>query len=344
VEIRFCNDCGKRITESEPADGVKQLCVTCLANAKALQAPVSAPISPEKNTAVLSRRSTAQIRPARPTERVGSGLSPATRKPVIGTAVAIAITVGALLGVVGFFLISGSPNEKEKDKETRGNEKSVAKTEPPAPRQQPVAAPLPTPAPPTQPAAPLPSVMRSSEPAAGAAHELTPKEAYELRLKRGEIKPAATPDTPVAEKDIPASNEAWKDLFNGKDMDGFRILIGNWKVEDGALTATPSGSNSRLQTTAEYGDFELKFKVQMVGYSELQLREYNQVYAIQGANVWKEVSVKAFGLTTTATMDGVALSQVADAAKTGTTGVIGFYASKGSAMKIKDISLRPLKR
>ena len=353
VEIRFCDDCGKRITDAElAAGGERQLCGTCLANARALEAPVTAPVSSVRNTAVLSKRSTAQIRPARPTERVGSGLTPATRTPFISPAVAVAIAAGVMLGVFGFFAISGSKDEK-----------IAAKADAPTVRPPVVAAPVvvSTPAPATHerpkgaqgeaPAAttPLPSVMRSndSQPAAPAVHELSPKEEYELRVKRGEIKPAAPAANPDAPKEIPASTDEWKEIFNGKDLTGFHTVNGNWKVEDGALTSVASGDRSRIQTDAQYGDFELKFKFMMVvgRYAELQLREYSQVYPLNvGSGVWREVTVKAFGLTTTATMDGVQLSMVTDCSNSAANGVLGFYTQKGGSIKLKEISLRPIRK
>ena len=260
----------------------------------------------------------------------------------------MAIGAGALVGALGFYALVSSSNETP-----RANEKSVAKAETPplpAPRQ-PVQSslppvPIPVPAAPAE-AAPLPGLMRSSE-STGDAHELTPKEEYELKLKRGEIKPAAAPAAnPVAVKEIPASDqvwEAWKDIFNGKDLTGLHILHGTWTVEDGALTATPSGDFSRIKTNDQFGDFELKYKLMMVKgrHSEVQLREYSQVYDIEmESGVWKEVSVKAIGGSTSATMDGTALNLDPESANATNNDVICFYIPKGGSVKIKDISLRP---
>ena len=81
---------------------------------------------------------------------------------------------------------------------------------------------------------------------------------------------------------------AWTSLFNGKNLDGWivkcrqddRDKIGYWKVVDGTITAeTPSGSKHNyiwLLTEKEYGDFELRLKVQTyastTGNSGIQVR------------------------------------------------------------------------
>lgn len=71
---------------------------------------------------------------------------------------------------------------------------------------------------------------------------------------------------------------AWEDLFNGKDLTGWKQLNGKAKysVKDGVITGTtvPKEPNSFLATEKEYGDFilELEFKVDSPMNSGIQIR------------------------------------------------------------------------
>ena len=95
----------------------------------------------------------------------------------------------------------------------------------------------------------------------------------------------------VALLSLSTSNTAladeWIDLFNGRDLDGWRVKCrpqdkskDYWKAEDGAITATvPQGSKHHyiwLMTEREFDDFELELKVQTfadtTGNSGVQVR------------------------------------------------------------------------
>lgn len=54
-------------------------------------------------------------------------------------------------------------------------------------------------------------------------------------------------------------------LFNGKDLTGWEGNLELWSVKDGALVGMSPGlkENHFLATTAEYGDFELRFEVKL---------------------------------------------------------------------------------
>jgi len=85
-----------------------------------------------------------------------------------------------------------------------------------------------------------------------------------------------------------AEDGDWTSIFNGKDLDGWVVKCrpndkdkrDYWKVVDGAITAqTPPNSNHHyiwLLTEREYGDFELRLKVQTTagttGNSGIQVR------------------------------------------------------------------------
>ena len=76
---------------------------------------------------------------------------------------------------------------------------------------------------------------------------------------------------------LPAVEDGFEPLFNGKDLSGWEGDTLLWFVEDGELVGkTPGiGYNDFLATTAEYGDFILRFQVRLVddvGNSGVQFR------------------------------------------------------------------------
>lgn len=64
-----------------------------------------------------------------------------------------------------------------------------------------------------------------------------------------------------------AKNDQWQELFNGRDLTGWKQINGTAKYEvvDGTIVGTTvEGSpNSFLCTTKNYGDFELEFEVKV---------------------------------------------------------------------------------
>ena len=58
-------------------------------------------------------------------------------------------------------------------------------------------------------------------------------------------------------------------FFNGKDLTGWKGLPERWSVRDGAIVGSsrPNGmkGNTFLCSTRQYGDFELRFKVRLIG-------------------------------------------------------------------------------
>ena len=90
------------------------------------------------------------------------------------------------------------------------------------------------------------------------------------------------------ERPTKAARHGWTSLFNGKNLDGWVVKClpqdndkrGYWKVVDGTITAeTPPDSKHNyiwLLTEKEYGDFELRMKVQTyassTGNSGIQVR------------------------------------------------------------------------
>ncbi|MFY0685529.1 MAG: DUF1080 domain-containing protein [Cyclobacteriaceae bacterium] len=73
--------------------------------------------------------------------------------------------------------------------------------------------------------------------------------------------------------EVLSDEHSWQSLFNGKNLAGWEIRCTDpdrdkefWKVEDGAIFCNSEGSTEHqyiwLQTTDEYGDFELRLKYQ----------------------------------------------------------------------------------
>ena len=55
--------------------------------------------------------------------------------------------------------------------------------------------------------------------------------------------------------------EGWLTLFNGTDLSGWSVLgDGNWRVDDGALTADESTEASFLVSDRSFGDFDLELE------------------------------------------------------------------------------------
>jgi hypothetical protein len=88
------------------------------------------------------------------------------------------------------------------------------------------------------------------------------------------------PGLRAADKDAP---DGFEKLFNGKDLDGWKVNEGGkiekWGAEDGILF-TRGGGGGWLMTEKEYADFELRleFKVPKAGNSGVALRS-----ALKGA-------------------------------------------------------------
>ena len=63
-----------------------------------------------------------------------------------------------------------------------------------------------------------------------------------------------------AEK-ISTEDAGWKDLFNGTDLSGWKVIGHNgWSVANGILTGDTTSQQGSLMSDSEYGDFELKLE------------------------------------------------------------------------------------
>lgn len=141
---------------------------------------------------------------------------------------------------------------------------------------------------------------------------------------------------------------AAKDLLNGKDLSGWTASKGTWAVDDGVLTNTTQEGNSRIQTDASYGDYELTFliKIDKGHHIEVQVLNYTYYFEVTRADApdYKECKITVQGPSATCTLGGKQLEVKSEAEKnTATSGMIGFYAAKDFKLSIKDLRLRPLK-
>jgi len=68
-------------------------------------------------------------------------------------------------------------------------------------------------------------------------------------------------------KEMPPQGDGWKPLFNGDSLDGWQQRNGwaVYRIDQGTIHGVTSkdSPNSFLCTTKDYGDFELKFEVQV---------------------------------------------------------------------------------
>jgi hypothetical protein len=64
-----------------------------------------------------------------------------------------------------------------------------------------------------------------------------------------------------------AAKSGWVNLFNGKNLDGWKVVNGNadYKIINGEIVGTSicNSPNSFLATTANYGDFILEYEMKM---------------------------------------------------------------------------------
>jgi len=139
--------------------------------------------------------------------------------------------------------------------------------------------------------------------------------------------------------------EDWRALFDGKSMNGWEESFGKWSVDDGAIVTTSWANNgARLGTTASFDDFELTFEIQDSGrYALLQLRNLGTSFKLmRQKDGWDSVSVKAIGSNVQCTLNGATVPiSDDDGDNSGSLhGDIGFYARKGTVLKIRNIKVR----
>ena len=64
----------------------------------------------------------------------------------------------------------------------------------------------------------------------------------------------------------PADAPEWTQLFNGKDLTGWKTHSsqpGNWRVENGVLTGSSGGVSELYTDRGDYTDFDLRLEVRL---------------------------------------------------------------------------------
>ena len=254
---------------------------------------------------------------------------------IIGVAVAAVVLLGLVVMLMG--------GDKEK---------KIAQTENTSPAAKPQQKPA---EPPAQPANPVPTPSKTNDPvkAATPATEpikaaapvnddpyagLSPKEAYEKRMKEGKIKPPEPPP-PMPEK-LPEPDDTWTTLFNGKDTNGWQSYKGKWSVQNGVLTGVSDEKRGvSIETvSSDFGDFDYVCSVSLEGgkYGEVWVRGGMLLGLMFQPNEWKTIRVSARGKDIKATVNG----QPATPNSVGAAGALSFFAAAPAVLKIKDVKVK----
>ncbi|MCW8133715.1 MAG: DUF1080 domain-containing protein, partial [Planctomycetota bacterium] len=159
-----------------------------------------------------------------------------------------------------------------------------------------------------------------------------------LKPEEGAPAPAADPAAAVGEE---------KEIFNGKDLTGWKLFKGAWTVEDGAITNGTEAS-ARLESLAQFANYELTFQVKIEAgrHAEVQVLNYTWYAEITRALApdYKDCKVVVRGADVTVTLDGKALPLLSESNdKAVTSGPIGFYVPKDMKCRIKNVRVKPLK-
>jgi hypothetical protein len=136
-----------------------------------------------------------------------------------------------------------------------------------------------------------------------------------------------------------------KDLFNGKDLTGFKQAKGAWKVADGAIVNEVDPANgSRLETEQSFGDFELTGKIMVENNRncELQVHSYGQVFQVNlEKGAWADLKIVAKGADVKVTVNGQDFAFDKNEGKPDSKeGLLAFYVPKGGQLKIKDLKIK----
>lgn len=143
--------------------------------------------------------------------------------------------------------------------------------------------------------------------------------------------PPATPKTAVS---VPRA------LFNGKDMSGWNLTHGNWRVENGVVIGKGVPDKfARIESTQTFKSGELVCKMRVTGVrvAEVQFGGYREFFPLhwETLGVWKELKIRAHGRAISGTLDGKVL-EMAQGGGESAAGVLSFYITANATLEIKD--------
>jgi DNA-directed RNA polymerase subunit RPC12/RpoP len=370
MNFYFCETCGKRLTDADLEQGAarnkKLKGVYCQSCAVGVMTMESMPLTDEEARRIAAQNPDVQRKAAPIRSRTdyssargkpeGAPAKPAPRTQA--TAYVGAGMVVLMIGITAFVM-----NRKSLDSVPVKPQSRDAVTQPSAPVAIAAAKPSVT-VPPPQPEKPAGVARASSEPIVQVApppeepKEPTPKELYDQAVREGKIKPydPATANKPAVitpeNSDLlsissPAANDpAWKSLFNGKDLKGWTIAKGNWKVEDGVIVGTAiDDTGARLDSEGSFGDFELICQLWLADskYSTVKARD-TRLYVIgKQKQSWCTLRIVAVGGSIETTLDGVALVPAEDQKSDNRSGPIRIFVANPFMAKMKDVRWRELK-
>jgi hypothetical protein len=132
-----------------------------------------------------------------------------------------------------------------------------------------------------------------------------------------------------------------------KDLKGWQIRSGKWFVRDGVLTGEAPEGGIRVESEAEYKDFELTCSVRMEGVStaEVQVRSYAWYVATNWMALkdWTEVKITARGQKLEAWVNGAAFTLTKGNDPDRPSGTVSFYAGgKTKKFEVRDLRIKVL--
>jgi ferric-dicitrate binding protein FerR (iron transport regulator) len=163
-------------------------------------------------------------------------------------------------------------------------------------------------------------------------------------------KPIAPVAPVVAEAKPAPAKLASRPIFNGKDLSGWTISRGKWKVENGIIVGHASpGDRARIASTESFENFEMTCKLRVTGtrLAELQYGGYRHFFQLnwETPGTWKDVTLRVRGKEIRATLDGKEqqIEKGYDEDEV-PKGLISFYTTERGTLEIKDAQITELKK
>jgi len=153
------------------------------------------------------------------------------------------------------------------------------------------------------------------------------------------VVPQPTPAKPIT-----------RPLFNGKDLAGWTVSRGQWKVENGIIIGHGRrGDRARIASVESFDNIEMTCKLRVTGtkLAELQVGGYRYFYQLswETPGTWKDVKLTLRGKEYHATLDGkeLRIERGGDDDEV-PVGLISFYTTENGTLEIKDAQITELKK